>query len=226
MNNQAEIKPEIINVNSNESVFYSFSIKTSKCSGSCDNINDPYAKIYVPDDAKDLNVKVFNLMSRTNETRYIKWHETCKCKFRLDASVFNNKQHWNDDKCRCECKELIDKGVCDKGYAWNPSNCECECDKSCDVGEYLDYENCKCRKMLLDKLVEECNENIDEAKLIEIASFEYKNECVCYYTVFIVLGVIVLTICIVIDAYFTYKYIKCNKANISLSDYIYQAKNY
>ena len=31
---------------------------------------------------------------------------------------------------------------CDKGFIWNPSNCECECDKSCDVGEYLDYENC------------------------------------------------------------------------------------
>ena len=44
---------------------------------------------------------------------------------------------------RCECKELIDKGVCDKGHAWNPSNCEFECDKSCDFGEYLDYENCK-----------------------------------------------------------------------------------
>ena len=44
----------------------------------------------------------------------IEWHETCKCKCRLDASVCNNKQRWNDDKCRCECKELIDKGVCDK----------------------------------------------------------------------------------------------------------------
>ena len=44
------------------------------------------------------------------------------------------------------CKELIDKGVCDKGFIWNPSNCECEYDKACDVGEYLDYENCKCRK--------------------------------------------------------------------------------
>ena len=54
-------------------------------------------------------------MSRTNETRHIKWHETCKCKYGLDASVCNNKQGWNDDKCRCECKELIDKGVCDKG---------------------------------------------------------------------------------------------------------------
>ena len=47
-------------------------------------------------------------MSRTNETRHIKWHNTCKCKCGLDASVCNNKQHWNDDKCRCECKELID----------------------------------------------------------------------------------------------------------------------
>ena len=77
MNNQAyKIRPEIININSSESVFSPFSIKTSKCSGSCNNINDPYAKICVPDIVKDLNVKVFNLMPRTNETRHIKWHET------------------------------------------------------------------------------------------------------------------------------------------------------
>ena len=114
MNNQAcKVTPEIVNVNSNEPVFYPFSIKTSKCSGSCNNINDLYAKIRVPDVVKDLNVKVFSAMSRTNETRHIKWHETCKCKYRLDASVFNNKQRWNDDKWRCECMELIDKGVCD-----------------------------------------------------------------------------------------------------------------
>ena len=125
-------------------VFYHFSIKTSKCSGSCNNINNLYAKLCVPDVVKYLNVKVFNLMSRTNETRHIEWYETCKCKCRLDASVCNNKKRWNDDKCRCECQELIDKGV----SVWNPSNCECECDKSCDVGEYIDYENCKCRKKI------------------------------------------------------------------------------
>ena len=51
----------------------------------------------VPDIVKNLNVKVFNLMSRTNETRHIKWHETCKCKCRLDANVCNNKQMWNED---------------------------------------------------------------------------------------------------------------------------------
>ena len=68
MNNQAcKVVPEIINVNSNEPIFYPFSITTSKCSGSCNNITDPYAKIYVPEDVKNLNVKVFNLMSTTNE---------------------------------------------------------------------------------------------------------------------------------------------------------------
>ena len=64
-----------------------------------------------PDVTKDLNVKVFNLMSRTNETIHIEWHETYKCKCRLDASLCNNKQRWNNDKCSCECKELIDKGI-------------------------------------------------------------------------------------------------------------------
>ena len=222
-----KVWPEIINVNSNEPVFYLFSIETSKCSGSCNNINDPYVKICVPDAVKDLNVKVFNLMLRTNETKHIKWHEACKCKCRLDASVCNNKQRWNDYKCWCECKELIHKGVCNKGYAWNSSNCECECDKSCDFGEYLDYEYCKCRKRLVDKLVEECNKNIDEAKLTKIALFEHKNECIYYYKVFIVLAVIALAICIGINTYFVYyKYMNRNKENVSVYDYIYHAKSY
>ena len=47
----------------------------------------------------------------------------------------------------------------DKGFIWNPSNCECECDKMCDVGENLDYENCKCRKRLTDKLINYWNNN-------------------------------------------------------------------
>ena len=138
-NQECRVRPEIVNVKSNKLLFYSFSIKTSKCSGSCNNINDRYAKLCVTDVVKNLNIKVFNLMSKTYETRHIKWHETFKCQCRLDASVRNNKQRRNENKCRCECKELIDKGACNKGFIWNPSNCECECDKSCDVGEYLDY---------------------------------------------------------------------------------------
>ena len=92
MNNQpCKARLDIVNVNSNKPIFYPFSIKTSKCSGNCNNINDPYARICVPYIVKNLNVKVFNLMSRTNETRFIEWHETCKCECRLDAIVCNNK---------------------------------------------------------------------------------------------------------------------------------------
>ena len=94
---------------------------------------------------------------------------------------------------------MIDKGVCKKGFIWNSSNCECECDKSCDIGEYLDYENCKCRKKLVDKLVEECTENVDEAKIIE-----NKRKCSC--TIYVVIIAIVFTICIGIGTYFVYSH--------------------
>ena len=139
-------------------------------------------------------------MSRTNETRHRKWHETCKCICRLDTIVCNNKQRWNNDKCRCECKELIDKGVCDKGYAWNPSNCECECDKSCDFGEYLDYESCKCRKRLVDKgWSDECDEIVEEVKILD------KNEDKCSSCIlYIVLFSIFFTINVGIATYFVY----------------------
>ena len=150
------------------------------------------------------------------------WHETCKCKYRLDASVCNNKQSWNDDKCQCECKEMIDKGVDDKGYIWNPSNGECECDKSCDIGEYLYYEYCKCSKKLVDKLVEEWNEIAEEVKILD------KNEDKCSSCIlYIVLFSIFFIINLLIDTFFAYcKYMNHNKENISKYDYTYQAKNY
>ena len=119
MNNQeCKTIPQVLNVNGDGPVFFPFSIKTSKCSGSCNNINHVYANICVPDVVKNL----------------------------FEANICNNKQRWNNDKCRSECKELIDKDVCDKGFIWNPSNFECECDKACDVSKYLNKENCKCWK--------------------------------------------------------------------------------
>ena len=73
MNNQVcKVRPEIVNVNSNEPAFCPVSIKTSKCSGSCNNVNDPYAKLYVPDVVKNIDIRLFNLMSRTNETRHMR----------------------------------------------------------------------------------------------------------------------------------------------------------
>ena len=84
-----KVRPEIININSNEPFFYPYRVNIRKCNASCNNINDPYANLCVPDVVKNINIKVFNIISRTNDTRYIKWHETCKCKCTTDASVCN-----------------------------------------------------------------------------------------------------------------------------------------
>ena len=86
----------------------------------------------------------------------------------------------------------------DKGYAWSPNNCEFECDKSYDVGEYLDYENCKCRKRLIDKLVDECTETVEEVKpaIITLAENENSYKCSsctvypCYFGYFLQLTLV------------------------------------
>ena len=90
-NEECNVRSHIFNFNGDDLVFYPFRITTSKCSSSCNNINDPYGKMCVLGVIKNLNVKVFNLVPRTNETRHMEWHETCKCKCRL---------------CKCRCKHL------------------------------------------------------------------------------------------------------------------------
>ena len=134
--------PKIINLNADELVFYLLSIKVNKRGGDCNNINDPMAKLCVPDVVKDMNIEVFNLLARINETRKVVWHETCNCVYRLTSAVCSDRQEWNENKCRCECKEdLINKLVCDKGYMWNPSACSCECDRYCTSIVDLEIKN-------------------------------------------------------------------------------------
>ena len=70
-NNGCKIRSEIINVNTNEPVFYLYSITINNCKDSCNTIYDLYAKLCIPDTFKNINVKVFNLMSRTNEARHV-----------------------------------------------------------------------------------------------------------------------------------------------------------
>ena len=84
MNQECKVRPKIISINSNNPMFYPFSIRVNKCNGNCNDINNPYARICVPDIVKNLNVKAFNLMSRTNDTRQIKWHKKRKCICRLN----------------------------------------------------------------------------------------------------------------------------------------------
>ena len=69
---ECKIRPEIISANNNEPVFYPVSIKVNKCSGSCNNINDPYAKLCAPDVVKNIDVKGFNFISWSNQTKQLK----------------------------------------------------------------------------------------------------------------------------------------------------------
>ena len=140
-NQQCKVRPKIIDVSSNNPIFYPFSVKINRCSGNCNSVNDTYAKICVSYIVKNLNVKVFNLMSRSNETNSIKLHETCKCICRLNNIICNNKKRWNKDKCRCECRELIDEGEFDKMFIWNPNTCKCKCAKACNTSQYLHYSD-------------------------------------------------------------------------------------
>ena len=158
-------------------------------------------------------------MSVINETRHIEWHETCKCKCRLDASICNDKQRRNNEKCRYEYKELIDKGICDKGFIWKPSNCKCKYDKPCDVGEYLYYENCKCRKNLVDKLVEECRENNDEYEMIYSDTLnDYKKVCNSC-TIYIIFLLIFFIKSISISSVFIYFHLYLKKSYVETTIY-------
>ena len=122
-----------------------------------------------------------------------------------DASVCNNKQRWNEDKCKCECREkLIDKRRCDKRFIWNPSDCSCQCDKSCNVGEYLDYKNCRCRKIILGELVEEYTENVYENAMIYNETLNDHKKVCSSCTLHIVLFVIFLVTSTIISSVFVY----------------------
>ena len=170
-NQECKVRPEIVNVNSNDPIFYPFSIKTNKCSGNCNNINDPYARICTPDVVKNLKLFVIN-----------------------NTGMMIN----------------VDVNV----KIWNPINCECGCDKSCDIGEYLDYSNCKCRKKLADLLVEECTENINETSLVKKTLDKNGNKCNSYvvYKVLFWSFFIFFIINFRIGIYFVYcNYVNCNK---------------
>ena len=104
-----------------------------------------------------------------------------------------------------------------KDIFFNPSNWECECDKSCDIGEYLDYSKCRCRKKLFDKLIEECTENIDETKLVKktLDKNENKDKCnsyVVHKALFWILFIFfIISVGIRIGIYFAYYKYKNNK---------------
>ena len=165
-------------------------------------------------------------MSRINETRQKIWHETCKSVCRLTSAVCNSRRIWNEDKCRCVCKEdLINKMVCDKGYIWNPSNCACECDKLCDIGQYLDYKNCVCRKSLVDKLVEGCISVIDgDTMYNETLSVTSSNGCSSCTTYIILFSVFLLISSVFGGVFIYYRRYKNRKNDVPTVTYSMSGK--
>ena len=115
-NQECKVRKVVIN---NEYLTYTYSIKGNKCNGNCNNISSTYSKVCIPDIVKDVTLKVFDLMSLKSKTKQIMFHEICKCICRLDPITCNNKQKWNEDKCRFEC--LINKKCANK--LWNPNSC-------------------------------------------------------------------------------------------------------
>ena len=221
INEKCMSRPKIIDLNKNEPVPYPYSIKVNKCSGDCNNINDPMAKLCVPNIVKDMNIKVFNLLARINETRKIVWHETCKCVCRFTSAICDYRQEWNENKCRCECKEdLVSKLACDKGYMWNPSTCSCECDRYCETVQYLDCKNCVYRKKIIDDLIEQCTSIVDmDIKNNTLSKKSDESSSNIYFILFIVS----LVLFILFLGVFIYYWHKDNTKNISkkLYDVIY-----
>ena len=168
VNQKCMPRPKILNVNEGigAALFYPYNVLANKCSGSCNTLDNPMSKICVPKIIKGVNMQVYNFLMRLNETRNVLWHESCKCVCKLNSSVCNNKQIWNDGTCRCDCNEDF-AGIisCAKGYMWNPSICECQYDKWCKPCQYLDHKNCICKNKLIGRVTEECNSVINETMI-------------------------------------------------------------
>ena len=152
---------------------------------------------------------------RLNETRNVLCHESCKCVCKLNSSVCNNKQIWNDDTCRCDCNEDFGDIInCDKGYMWNPSTCECQCDKWCKQEQYLDLKNCVCKNKLIGRIIEESTSVINETMINNKDNITNINTYLVLFIVFLI-GFIVLLIG------FIYYCRRSNFDRKKLNDFIY-----
>ena len=204
VNQKCMPRPKILDVNegAGEALFYPYNVLVNKCSGSCNTLDDPMAKLCVPKIVKRVNMKVYKLLMRLNETRNVLWHESCKCVCRLNSSVCNSKQIWNSDTCRCDCNEDF-AGIisCDKRYTWNPSACTCQCDMWCKSGQYLDHKNCACKNKLVGRIIAECTSVISETMINNNNKNIDNNTTIIFISLFSVLLFIVIT-CFCIFAFF------------------------
>ena len=212
--------PKITDVNEGvgEALFYPYNVLVNKCSGSCNTLEDPMARLCVPNVIKNVNMKIYNFLMRLNETRNALWHESCKCVCKLNSSVCNSKQIWNSDTCRCDCNEDF-AGIinCTKGYTWNPSTCKCQCDIWCKPGQYLDHKNCVCKNKLIGRVIAKCTSVINETMINNTDNITNDNTIanifIRLFSVLLLVGIV----CFCVFAYF--KWIKGKKLFKKYIDY-------
>ena len=203
INRKCMPRPKILDVNKGvgEALFYPYYVLVKKCIGSCVTINNPIAKLCVPNIIKRINMKVYNFLMMLNETRSVLWHESCKCVCKLNSSVCNNKQIWNSDTCRYNCNEDCASIInCTKGSTWNPSNCECQCDTWCKPGQYLDHKNCIRKNKLIGRIIEECTSVINETMINNKNNIDNDNTItnICILLFSIVMFILIVCSCVFI----------------------------
>ena len=222
INRKCMPRPKILDVNEgvSEALFYPYNVLVNKCSGSCDTVNNPMAKLCVPNIIKRVNIKVYNFLMRLNETRSVLWHKSCKCVCKLNSSVCNNKQIWNSDTCRCDCNEDFASIInCTKGYTWNPSTCECQCDTWCKPSQYLDHKNCICKNKLIGRKIEECTNVINETMINNKDNIHNDNTITNIFIAFFSIVMFILIVCSCVFIYFKWFKNKKNTYNTYKNGY-------
>ena len=190
-----------VNEGIGEALFYPYNVLVNNCSESCKTFDNPMAKFCVPNVIKRVNMQVYNFLMRLNETCNVLWPESCKCVCKLNSSVCNNKQIWNDDTCRCDCNEDFTGVVgCDKRYTWNPSTCKC--DMWYKPRQYLNHKSCICKNKLIGRLIEECTSVINETMINnkDSGNNTLQNVFIGLFSVSILIGII----CFCVFAYFNW----------------------
>ena len=205
INQKCMPRPKILDVNEGvgEALFYLYNVLVKKCSGSCNTLDDPMAKLCVPNIIKRVNMKVYNFLMWLNETRNVLWHESCKCVCRLNSSVCNSKQIWNSDTCKCDCNEDF-AGIisCNKGYTWNPSTREFQCDMWCKSGQYLDHKNCICKNKLVGRIIAECTSVINETMINNKDNIDNNNTIPNIFIGLFSVVMFAVIVCFCVFAYF------------------------
>ena len=95
VNQKCMPRPKIPDVNEGvgEALFYPYNVLVNKCSGSCNTLDNPMAKLCVPGIVKRVNMQAYNFLMMLNETRNVLWPESCKyvCKLNLSVCKIINK---------------------------------------------------------------------------------------------------------------------------------------